>query len=149
MPSFETLGPGYSLGVVLCQPGPPEFQNRGRKEVFPAHRATHEQSGQAGLVASERRECCKVGPWVSAQGGPMSSCPGLGSPHRCASAAVVPFCPSLTQCSLFQPEPQLHRSDRVSLHVAVLLPAYLLWRDADGRQHHRPQRHGRHGTDCR
>lgn len=152
--SFETLGPRCSLGLVTCQPGPTEFQNYGREEVSPAHRATCEQSGQAGPVASLRRERCNAGPRVPAQGGLVSSPPRLGSPCRHAPAAVGPRCPSLTcsaltLCSLFQSEPQLHRSDRVSLHVAVLLPAHLLWRDADNRQRHDPQRHGRHRKDCR
>lgn len=50
---------------------------------------------------------------------------------------------------LFQFEPQLHRSDRVSLHVALLLPAHLLRRDANDRQRHHPQRHGCHRKNRR
>lgn len=56
---------------------------------------------------------------------------------------------ALTLYSLFQFEPQLHRSDWVSLHVALLLPAHLLWRNADNRQCHDPQWHGRHRKNCR
>ena len=52
-----------------------------------------------------------------------------------------------TLSCLFQFEPQLHRPDRVSLHVALLLPAYLLWGHADYRQRYYPQWNGSHGED--
>lgn len=58
-------------------------------------------------------------------------------------------CPTLTPYSSFQFEPQLHRPDWVSLHVALLLPADLLWRHADHRQCHDPQWHGCHRKNCR
>lgn len=43
---------------------------------------------------------------------------------------------------------ELHRPDRVSLHVALLLSAHLLWRNAHHRQCDHSQRHGCHWQDC-
>lgn len=43
---------------------------------------------------------------------------------------------------------ELHRPDRVSLHVALLLSAHLLWRDAHHRQRHHSQWDGCDGQDC-
>ncbi len=46
-----------------------------------------------------------------------------------------------------QPTSQLHRPDRVSLHVAILLAAYLLWSNANHCQCHYPQWYGGHWQD--
>lgn len=69
--------------------------------------------------------------------------------HSCGASLSSVISSTLTLGSLFQLEPQLHRSDWVSLHVAVLLPAHLLRRNADHRQCHDPQRHGCHRKNCR
>lgn len=73
----------------------------------------------------------------------------VASSYSVSLQCCVLTCPTLTPYSLFQFEPQLHRSDWVSLHVALLLPAHLLWRNADHRQCHDPQRHGCHRKNCR
>lgn len=49
----------------------------------------------------------------------------------------------------WQSVPQLHRPDRVSLHVALLLSAHLLRRNAHHRQRDHSERHGSHRQDFR
>lgn len=106
------------------------------------------------------RQLRQTGPGVLAQKAFQSQVPrcllraalqaGPSKAQACpADSPCTRWCCFLTLCSLFQFEPQLHRSDRVSLHVALLLPAHLLWRNADNRQCHDPQWHGRHRKNCR
>lgn len=129
--------PGAAHALV-----PRQLQARGA-EVMPTH-ATVPQARPAGLEASSLQGVLwgqVPGPWLRLRSALMTlSCgcvPSLPSPTL---SAVMLFC-------LFQFEPQLHRPDRVSLHVALLLPAYLLWGHADYRQRHHPQWHGSHGED--
>lgn len=58
----------------------------------------------------------------------------------------VTIFPFLVSCQSF---PQLHRPDRVSVHVALLLSAHLLWRNAHHRQCDHSQRDGCYWQNCR
>lgn len=101
--------------------------------------------GRAGLEASSLQGVLwgqVPGPWLRLRSALMTLSPAVVFRYcrlRLLSAVTL-FC-------LFQFEPQLHRPDRVSLHVALLLPAYLLWGHADYHQRYHPQWQESRGED--